>query len=65
MGNLLYTIAIVLIIIWAISFFKVYAIGGLIHLFLLIALIVFILRVIQGDHFYKIMYENYYYFEKK
>jgi hypothetical protein len=48
MGNLLYTIAIVLIIIWAISFFGGFVTGGLIHILLVIALIAVILRVIQG-----------------
>ncbi|MFV8347840.1 lmo0937 family membrane protein [Flavobacterium sp. ZB4P13] len=48
MGNLLYTIAIILVIIWAISFFGGFVTGGLIHLLLVIALIAIVLRVIQG-----------------
>jgi len=48
MGNLLYTIAVVLIIIWAIGFFG-YAAGGLIHLLLVIAIIAVILKFIQGS----------------
>lgn len=47
MGNLLYTIAVILIIGWAIGFLGFHA-GGLIHLLLLIAVIAVILRVIQG-----------------
>lgn len=47
MGNLLYTIAVVLIIVWAIGFFG-YAAGGLIHLLLVIAIIAVILKFIQG-----------------
>ncbi len=47
MGNLLYAIAVVLIIIWAIGFFA-YSAGGLIHILLIIALISVVLRVIQG-----------------
>jgi hypothetical protein len=47
MGNLLYTIAVILIIIWAIGFLG-YNAGGLIHLLLVIALIAVLLRVIQG-----------------
>lgn len=47
MGNLLYTIAVILIIIWAIGFFG-YAAGGIIHILLVIAVIVVLLRVIQG-----------------
>ena len=48
MGNLLYLIAVILIIGWAIAFFG-YAAGGLIHLLLVIAVIAVILRVIQGN----------------
>lgn len=48
MGNLLYTIAIILVIIWAISFFGGFVTGGLIHLLLVIAVIAIVLRVIQG-----------------
>jgi len=48
LGNLLYLIAIVLIIGWAIGFF-VYGIGGLINLLLLIAIIVVVLRIIKGN----------------
>jgi hypothetical protein len=38
MGNLLYIIAVILIIGWAIGFFA-YSAGGLIHILLIIALI--------------------------
>jgi hypothetical protein len=47
MGNLLYLIAVILIIIWAIGFFA-YSTGGIIHILLVIALIAIILRIIQG-----------------
>ncbi len=47
MGNLLYIIAVILIIGWAIGFLA-FNVGGLIHILLVIALIVVILRVIQG-----------------
>jgi hypothetical protein len=47
MGSLLYTIAVILIIIWAIGFFGYHA-GGIIHVLLVIALIVFLLRVIRS-----------------
>jgi len=47
MGNILYTIAVVLVIIWAIGFLGFNA-GGLIHILLVIALISVILRIIQG-----------------
>lgn len=48
MGNLLYLIAVILIIIWAISFFGNFATGGIIHILLVIAIIAILLRVIRG-----------------
>ena len=47
MSNLLYTIAIVLIILWAVGFFA-YSAGGIIHVLLVIAVIAILLRLIQG-----------------
>lgn len=47
MGNLLYVIAVILIIAWAIGFIG-YSMGGLIHILLVIAVIAIILRIIQG-----------------
>ena len=48
MGNLLYVIAIICIVLWAIGFLA-YSFGGLLHLLLVIALIAIILRVIKGN----------------
>jgi hypothetical protein len=47
MGNLLYVVAVILLIAWAIGFFA-YSTGGIIHILLVIAIIAIILRVIQG-----------------
>lgn len=47
MQNILYTLAIILIILWALGFF-VYNIGSLIHILLVIAVIAVILRLIKG-----------------
>jgi len=47
MGNLLYVVAIILIILWAIGFLGYHA-GGIIHILLVIALIAVLLRIIQG-----------------
>ncbi len=47
MSNLLYTIAVILVIFWAIGFFA-YSAGGIIHILLVIAIIAIILRLIQG-----------------
>jgi len=47
MGNLLYFIAIILLVGWAVGFFA-YSAGGIIHILLIIAIIAVIVRVIQG-----------------
>ena len=47
MGDLLYILAVVLLIGWGIGFFA-FAAGGIIHVLLVIALIAVIFRVIQG-----------------
>jgi hypothetical protein len=47
MGNLLYIIAVILVIIWAIGFFAVNA-GSIIHILLIIAIVAVLLRIIQG-----------------
>lgn len=47
MNNLLYALAVLLVIGWAIGFLGYHA-GGLIHILLVIAVIAIILRVIQG-----------------
>jgi hypothetical protein len=47
MGNLLYTFAVILIILWAIGFLG-YNMGGIIHILLVIAVIAVILRIIRG-----------------
>jgi hypothetical protein len=47
MGNLLYTIAVILLIAWAIGYFA-FSVGGLIHILLVIAVIAILIRIIQG-----------------
>jgi hypothetical protein len=47
MGNLLYIVAVVLIIVWAIGFFA-YSAGSIIHFLLVIAIIAIIVKLIQG-----------------
>ena len=47
MGNILYIVAVILIIAWAIGYLGYHS-GGLIHLLLIIAIIAILLRVIQG-----------------
>jgi tryptophan-rich sensory protein len=48
MGNLLYLIAVILVIIWAISFLGGYYTGGVIHVLLVIAIVAVLLRIIRG-----------------
>jgi Family of unknown function (DUF5670) len=48
MGNLLYVIAVILIIAWAIGFFG-YAAGGLIHVLLVIAIVMILLKFIRRE----------------
>ena len=46
--NMLYTIAVVLIILWLLGLVSSHTMGGLIHVLLVIAIIVVLLRVISG-----------------
>jgi len=48
MGNLLYTIAVILLICWAIGFFA-FSAGSIIHILLVIAIIAVLLRLINGE----------------
>jgi hypothetical protein len=49
MGNLLYTIAIIFVVLWAIGFLQ-YNAGGLIHILLVIAIIAILFRLIRGKN---------------
>jgi hypothetical protein len=45
---MLYTIAVVLLVLWFLGFFAFHVAGGLIHLLLAVALITVLFRVISG-----------------
>jgi len=45
---MLYTIAVILVVLWLLGLVSSYTIGGFIHVLLVIAIIVVLLRVIQG-----------------
>jgi len=45
---MLYTLALLLIIAWLLGLVSAYTMGGFIHLLLVIAIIVILVRVIQG-----------------
>lgn len=45
---MLYTIAVILLILWALGQFTAFTMGGLIHILLVIAIVVVLLQVITG-----------------
>jgi hypothetical protein len=45
---MLWTIFVVLLVLWALGFVSGYAIGGFIHLLLVIAVVVLLIQLIQG-----------------
>jgi hypothetical protein len=47
-ANMLWTIFVVLLVLWALGFVSGYAIGGFIHLLLVIAVVVLLIQLIQG-----------------
>ncbi len=50
MGNLLYVIAVIIIIIWAISFLGGFYTGGIIHLLLVIAIIMIVIKALNRSN---------------
>ncbi|HUX91010.1 MAG TPA: lmo0937 family membrane protein [Gallionellaceae bacterium] len=45
---MLYTIAVVMLILWLLGLITSYTMGGFIHILLVIAIVVILLRVING-----------------
>jgi hypothetical protein len=45
---MLWTIAVILLILWALGLVSSYTLGGFIHILLVLAIIVVLIRVIQG-----------------
>jgi hypothetical protein len=45
---MLLTIAVILLILWALGLTTAYTAGGLIHILLVVAIVVVLIRVIQG-----------------
>ncbi len=45
---MLYTIAVILLVLWLLGFFVAHVGGGLIHLLLMIAVIVIVVQLITG-----------------
>jgi asparagine N-glycosylation enzyme membrane subunit Stt3 len=46
--DLLWTIAVILIILWLLGLVTSYTLGGFVHILLVLAIIVILIRVIQG-----------------
>jgi len=46
---MLYTIAVVLIILWLLGLVSAYTLGGFIHVLLVIAIVLILLRIISGQ----------------
>ena len=45
---MLMTVAIILVVLWLLGMLSAYTMGGLIHILLVVAIIVVLVRVIQG-----------------
>jgi len=46
--NMLWTIAVILLVLWALGLVTSYTMGGFIHVLLVIAVVVVLINVIQG-----------------
>ena len=44
----MWTIAVILLVLWALGMISSYSMGGLIHILLVVAVVVVLIRVIQG-----------------
>ena len=45
---MLWTVAVILLVLWALGLVSSYTLGGFIHLLLVVAVVVVLIRVIQG-----------------
>lgn len=45
---MLWTIAVILLVLWALGLVSSYTMGGFIHVLLVIAIVVVLIRIIQG-----------------
>lgn len=46
--NMLWTIAVVLFVLWALGLMSAYTMGGFVHILLVLALVVVVINVLQG-----------------
>ncbi len=47
---MLTTIAVILIVLWLLGFLGLHVLGGFIHILLVIAVILFLIRIIRGEN---------------
>jgi len=47
---MLTTIAVILIVLWLLGFLGFHVLGGFIHILLVIAIILFLIRIIRGEN---------------
>ncbi len=45
---MLWTIAVILLVLWALGLVSAYTMGGFIHVLLVVAIVIILVRVIQG-----------------
>ena len=45
---MLYTLVVVLLVLWAVGLATSYTVGGLLHLLLLVALVLFVVQLVSG-----------------
>ena len=45
---MLWTLIVVLLVLWAVGLATAYTMGGLLHLLLLVALVMFVVQLLQG-----------------
>jgi hypothetical protein len=49
---MLYTIAIILLVLWLVGLVSAYTMGGFIHILLVVAVVMILLRIIRGDRIF-------------
>jgi hypothetical protein len=47
---MLYTIAVVLLILWLLGFIGFHVLGSFIHILLVVAIVLFLIRIIRGEN---------------
>jgi hypothetical protein len=45
---MLWTICVILLVLWALGFVSGHTLGGFVHILIVIAVVVFVIRILQG-----------------